>query len=143
MSLLRKQKNKNANGQFTSTRVLALGFLIIILVGAVLLMLPISSANGEFTSPVDAAFTSVSASCVTGLITLDTATHWSTFGHTVIILLIQIGGLGFMTMAVLLSLLIKRSITPKERMLIAASYNLNSYDSMLTLVKRIVFSERL
>ena len=133
-----KTKSNGKQRHFASTRVLALGFITIILIGTLLLSLPISSASGSFTNPLDAAFTSVSASCVTGLITLDTATHWSTFGHVVIILLIQVGGLGFMTMAVLLSILIKRAITPKERMLIAASYNLNSFDSIPTLVKRIV-----
>ena len=124
--------------QFASPRILALGFIAIIIIGTLLLTLPISSANKTVTSPIDACFTAVSASCVTGLTTLDTATHWSTFGHTVILILIQIGGLGFMTMAVLISLIIKKAISPKEQMLIAASYNLNSYIGIRPLVKRIV-----
>lgn len=119
-------------------QLIALGFAALILVGALLLCLPISSRTGEFTSPVDAAFTAVSASCVTGLITVDTATHWNAFGQVVILIMIQIGGLGFMTTAVLLSLIFKRSITPKDRMLVAMSYNLNSYDSISVLIKRIV-----
>lgn len=119
-------------------QLIALGFAALILVGALLLCLPISSRTGKFTPPIDAAFTAVSASCVTGLITVDTATHWNTFGQIVILIMIQIGGLGFMTTAVLLSLLFKRAMTPKDRMLVAMSYNLNSYDSISVLIKRIV-----
>ena len=120
-----------------STQIIALGFLAIIFIGTFLLMLPISSADGTSTSFLDSCFTSVSASCVTGLIVQDTATHWSTFGHVVILFLIQVGGLGFMTMAILMSLLMRRSITPKERMLLAMSYNVDSYDSIIVLVRRI------
>ncbi len=120
-----------------STRIIALGFILIIFIGTLLLMLPVSSRDGSFTNPLDAAFTAVSATCVTGLTVLDTATHWSVFGQVIILIMIQIGGLGFMTIAVLLSLIIRRSITPKERMLIAMSYNLNNYDSIMQLVRRI------
>ncbi len=122
---------------FGTTRIIVIGFLTIILIGTALLMLPISSADGTPTSLLDAMFTVVSSSCVTGLTVVDTATHWSAFGHTVILVLIQIGGLGFMTMAVLLSLLIKRAVTPKERMLLAASYNLDSYESTMQIVRRV------
>ncbi len=129
------QKKKK---KLSSTAVFSIGFLALILVGTVLLTLPFSSADGTFTNPLDAAFTAVSASCVTGLITLDTATAWSTFGHVVIITLIQIGGLGFMTIAMLLSLIIRRNITPQERRLAAMSYNLDEFDSILPLIKRII-----
>ena len=120
------------------TTVLVLGFAALIAVGTLLLMLPISSKSGEFTDPLTAAFTAVSATCVTGLVVVDTGLYWSLFGQIVIIVMIQIGGLGFMTMAVLLSRLVRRRITPKERMLVAMSYNLNSYDSTNQLVKRIL-----
>ena len=70
--------------------VMALGFLAIISLGAILLMLPISSANGEFTSPLTALFTAVSATCVTGLVVVETGLYWSLFGKVVIITLIQI-----------------------------------------------------
>ena len=132
-SPIRKQRRTLGTPQ-----ILALGFLAIILLGTLLLCLPISSSARTFTSPIDAGFTAVSATCVTGLITLDTATHWSTFGHVVILLLIQVGGLGFMTMAVLFSLIVKRAITPKERMIIAMSYNLTSYNRLTPLIKRII-----
>ena len=119
-------------------QLIALGFALLILVGTIILYLPISSSSGRFTSPTDAAFTAVSASCVTGLITVDTATHWNTFGQIVILVMIQIGGIGFMTTAVLLSLIFKKAMTPKDRMFVANSYNLNSYDSISELVKRII-----
>ncbi len=132
-----KKKNPTRR-KISSTAVFSIGFLALILIGTVLLTLPVSSASRTFTNPLNAAFTAVSATCVTGLITVDTATAWSTFGHTVIIVLIQIGGLGFMTVAMLLSLIIRRNITPKERRLAAMSYNLDEFDSVLPLIKRIL-----
>ena len=85
-----------------------IGFALLIVVGALLLMLPAASRERVFTSPVKAFFTSVSATCVTGLTVLPTGAYWSLFGQIVIIVLIQIGGLGFMTLAVMLSVFIKR-----------------------------------
>lgn len=117
---------------------MALGFLAIITVGALLLMLPISSASGEFTSPLTAAFTAVSATCVTGLVVVESGLYWSVFGKCLIILLIQIGGLGFMTMAVLLSVIIRRRLSPRDRVLVAASYGINDYGGINVLVKRIL-----
>lgn len=131
-------RKKTTRTKLSATSVFSLGFLVLILLGTLLLTLPISSASGQFTNPLDAAFTAVSATCVTGLITVDTATAWSSFGHTVIIVLIQIGGLGFMTVAMLLSLVIRRNITPQERRLAAMSYNLDEFDSIMQLVKRIL-----
>lgn len=133
-----KKKKPKGSSKRRATGFLALGIIGIILIGTVLLMLPISSKSRTFTDPLTALFTSVSSTCVTGLVVVDTATHWSMFGQVVIILLIQIGGLGFMTMAVILSLLLRRTVTPKERMLVAMSYNLNNYESMTALIKRIV-----
>jgi len=132
-----KKERYHGNSRRRTTRIIILGFLTVVLVGTLLLCLPISSNRGEFTNPLDAAFTAVSATCVTGLVTLDTATHWSMFGQIVILLMIQIGGLGFMTVAVMLSLLIKRAVTPKERMLVAMSYNIDSYDKTSELMQRI------
>ena len=83
--------------------VLALGFALTILVGALVLMLPVSAADGQITPFLDALFTAASASCVTGLVTVSTAVHWSVFGKCVILLLIQIGGLGFMSVAAIAS----------------------------------------
>lgn len=124
--------------KLSPTQILALGFPLIMLVGTLLLMLPAASAAGTWTPPLSAAFTSVSATCVTGLIVVDTGTYWSTFGHIVILAMVQIGGLGFMTIAVMLSMLIRRRVTPRERMLIAQSYGLASVEDMTALVKRVI-----
>ena len=88
--------HKNNKSPF---RIIILGFLLVILVGSVLLMLPVSSQAGVVTPFLHALFTSTSAVCVTGLVVYDTATYWSSFGQTVIIILIQIGGLGVVTVA--------------------------------------------
>lgn len=132
-----KHKFKLGSSKRRTTGVIAIGFLMIILLGTLLLMLPISSVSRTFTPPLDAAFTAVSATCVTGLITVDTAMHWSLFGQIVILTMIQIGGLGFMSIAVILSLIIKRAVTPRERMLVAMSYNLENYENTSVLLKRI------
>lgn len=118
--------------------VMALGFLTIITIGTILLMLPISSASGQFTSPLTAAFTAVSSTCVTGLVVVESGLFWSSFGKTVIIVLIQIGGLGFMTMAVLLSVIVRRSLSPRDRVLVAASYGITDFGGINKLVKRIL-----
>ena len=120
------------------TGVMSLGFLAVILAGMLLLMLPISSQSRQATDFLTSLFTSVSATCVTGLITVDTGAYWSAFGQAVILIMIQIGGLGFMTVAVLGGLLIGRSLTPRDRMMVAMSYNLNSYESVFELLRKII-----
>lgn len=124
--------------RLSPTQIILLGFAALIAAGTFLLCMPISSADGSFTSPRLAGFTAVSASCVTGLVAVDTGTHWNTFGHVVIITMIQIGGLGFMTMAVMMSLFIKRQITPRERVLVAQSLGLTGFGGTIALVKRIL-----
>lgn len=79
------------------SRLIALSFVILILTGTFLLCLPVSARDGNFTSPLDALFTATSATCVTGLIVADTFTKWSLFGQIVILILIQIGGIGLMS----------------------------------------------
>lgn len=120
------------------TRYMVFGFLAIILLGGVLLSLPVSSNDGTYTPFLKALFTSTSATCVTGLIVYDTYTHWSIFGRTVIICLIQIGGLGFMTFAGLISLLMRRGTGLKERMLMAQSLNLFDVNDVLRMIKTIL-----
>lgn len=105
----------------TSSRVILLGFAIVILGGAFLLMLPISSRDGVVTPFIDALFTSVSATCVTGLIVYDTATYWSVFGQAILLLLIQIGGLGVVTISVILAIISKKRITLTQRSLMQDS----------------------
>ena len=108
-----------------TTRLVALGFALVILAGALLLTLPISSASGQWTSFIDALFTATTSVCVTGLVTVTTATHWSLFGHIVILILIQLGGLGVICCGMAIMMLIGRRMSLKERMLIKESYGLN------------------
>ncbi len=100
-----KRKFKLSTWQF-----LALGYLGVILLGATMLLLPLATAEGEVTTPLGALFTSTSATCVTGLVVYDTATHWTLFGQIVIVCLIQLGGLGFMTVVSTIFRLIGRSM---------------------------------
>ena len=137
--LVRRAKRKYKNRrQLSPTQVILFGFILLIIVGALLLMLPISSADGTSTPFISSLFTSTSATCVTGLVVEDTGTHWSLFGQIVIITLIQIGGLGFMTMAVMMSIFIKRQITPRERLLVAQSLGLTGVGGTVKLVRRIL-----
>lgn len=99
----------------TSFRTIFLGFFCVILVGAILLTLPVSSRAGTFTSFWDALFTSTSAVCVTGLVVHDTATYWSTFGQCVILLLIQIGGMGVVTLTMTIAVISGRKIGLLQR----------------------------
>lgn len=122
--------------KLSPTSVLLLGFFMIILLGGILLILPVSSADGSLTSPVDAFFTATSATCVTGLTTLTTAAHWSLFGKVVIILLIQVGGLGFMSLAMLFSLLLRRKVAPHERAIFAESMNLPDAGGVFRFLKK-------
>lgn len=131
-------RRKGRRPAMHATMVVALGFLIIILTGAVLLTLPISARSGEPTDFLDALFTATSATCVTGLVTVGTATHWSGFGQVVILLLIQIGGLGFMSLASIASFLTRRTITLRERMVMSAGLNLTENAGIVRLTRRVL-----
>mgnify|MGYP000914501058 CR=1 FL=1 len=124
--------------KLTPAQILILGFFLVITAGALLLMLPVSSAEGEFTPPNTAFFTATSATCVTGLITVDTGIYWSGFGRAVILLLIQIGGLGFMSMAMMFSMLLKRRVSPMERVVFVQSMNLFSGERMFSFIKKML-----
>ncbi len=117
--------------------ILIYGFAAFIAAGTILLILPVSSNNGEFTSPVNALFTATSAVCVTGLTVLDTGTYWSTFGQAVILVLIQIGGLGYMTMSTLILLVIGRRITLQERLRIKETMGVPTLGGLVRLVRTI------
>lgn len=110
--------------RISPAQVLALGFLIMILVGAGLLSLPIASTTGVRTPYLDALFTATSATCVTGLVVYDTYTHWSMFGQVVLMILIQIGGMGFITIALLIRMLSRRKIGLRQRFLMQESVGL-------------------
>lgn len=119
-------------------RILMSGFAAIIFIGAWLLMLPAASSTGESTRFIDALFTSTSATCVTGLVVFDTGDHFSTFGEMVILALIQIGGLGFMTMATLFTFFLKRRISLRERLILQEALNQSSIEGIVRLVRKVV-----
>ncbi len=114
---------------------IAIVFAIIIIIGTVLLSLPVSSRTGEGHSVLDALFTATSATCVTGLVPGDTYTMWSDFGQVVILLLIELGGLGFMSVASLMMLLLRKKAGLKQRMLIAQALSLDDMQSVWKLQK--------
>lgn len=124
--------------KITPTQMIVSGFAVMIIVGALLLNLSIASRNGQPVGFINAIFTATSSVCVTGLVVVDTGTHWTIFGQIVILLLIQIGGLGFMTMSTLLALLLGRRITLKERLLIQESLNQFDLEGLVKLTKNII-----
>ena len=118
--------------------VLIVGFAVMIAIGTVVLMLPVSSADGSWTEPIVALFTATSAVCVTGLVVVDTGTFWSPFGHVVIALLIQAGGFGFMASSTLLLLLVVRRRTRlRDRVLVQETMGRGELGDATGLVKRI------
>lgn len=117
MAIVTKGKPKPQRKAAPPVRLIVASFALVILLGTLLLVLPASSSSGNFTSPLDALFTATSATCVTGLSVVDTTAHWSTFGHAVILLLIQIGGLGLSTFAIGFSLLVHRRLGIRELVL--------------------------
>ncbi|HWL23822.1 MAG TPA: TrkH family potassium uptake protein [Ureibacillus sp.] len=119
-------------------KVLVLGFATVILIGAFLLTLPIATEDGKGLSFLNALFTATSATCVTGLVVVDTGDTFSLFGELVILILIQIGGLGFMTFATFLFLLLGKKISLKERLLLKEAFNNVSITGLVRLVKRIL-----
>ena len=124
--------------RLTYTQIITFSFLLVILAGALLLCLPISSAQREWTPFLDSFFTATSATCVTGLVVVDTFTHWSFFGQLVILLLIQIGGLGFMTVMTMFAIFMHRRISlHKRRLLMQASGNLQ-LNGVTTLIRKII-----
>ncbi|MDD3369483.1 MAG: TrkH family potassium uptake protein [Lachnospiraceae bacterium] len=122
---------------FTQTQLISVSFLLVILVGTFLLMLPVSSRAGEWTSFLDSLFTSTSATCVTGLIVFDTYTHWSLFGQCVILLLIQIGGLGGMTLITLFVMVLRKRISLQSRKLMMQSAGIMDNANVLIILKQI------
>ena len=129
---------KTAKNKLNPPKILVLGFATIILIGAFLLTLPIATENGEGLSFLNALFTATSATCVTGLVVVDTGDTFSTFGELVILFLIQIGGLGFMTFATLLFLLLGKKISLKERLLLKEAFNNITISGLVRLVRRIL-----
>jgi len=115
-----------------------LSFLAMIFVGSLLLSLPVSSANGVPVPYLDALFTATTATCVTGLVTVPTVTTWSVFGQAVILVLIQVGGLGVITIMSALMLLLHKRMGIGDRLLLQDAFNLNSLSGIVRFVKRVL-----
>ncbi len=129
---------KKKRSTLSTVQIIMLGFLITILVGSILLALPISAADGLAVSYMDALFTATTATCVTGLVTLPTVTTWSIFGQVVILLLIQIGGLGIITIASGIMIALNKKINIKDRLLIQDAFNLNTMSGLVRFVKKVI-----
>lgn len=130
----RKKKRKI----YTTTRMIALGFFCAIVVGTILLSLPIASKNGHSAPFMDTLFVTTSATCVTGLSTVVMAEQWSIFGQIVLLILIQLGGLGIVTFTTLILLMLGKRISLRDRMLIQEAYNLDRLEGMVRITKRVV-----
>ena len=127
----------------TTTQIIMLSFLAVIFLGSLLLSLPISSADGEAVSYLDALFTATTATCVTGLVTLTTASTWSVFGQAVILVLIQVGGLGVVTIMSSLMILLQKRMGIGDRLLLQDAFNLNSLSGIVRFVKRVILGTAL
>ncbi len=124
--------------RFTPSQVLVSGFAALILVGTFLLWLPISAEPGHRTSFIDALFTATSAVCVTGLVVVDTAQHFSAFGEAVVLLLIQAGGLGIMTLSALMLLLMGKRVSLRDRLLMQEALGSFSIAGVVRLTRNII-----
>lgn len=124
--------------QLSATKIMALGFAAIILLGALLLSTPAAARDGVSCGFLPALFTATSATCVTGLVLFDTWSQWSGFGQTVIICLIEIGGLGFMSIATLFVFLFRRKVSLKQRLVIAQALSASDMEGVVRLQKTVI-----
>lgn len=124
----------------SSSRIIMFGFLSLIIAGTLLLMLPISSKNGTITPFLDCLFTATSSSCVTGLIVQDTATHWSLFGQIVILVMIQIGGMGIITMSILVAMMSGKRVNLMQRSTMQESISAHKVGGILNLSKFLIIT---
>ena len=132
-------KKKWYKQRFSTTQIIALVFAGIILLGATLLTLPVASRSGISCGFFPALFTATSATCVTGLVLFDTWSQWSGFGQTVILLLIEVGGLGFMSAAAIVIFLLRRKVGLKQRMVMAQAMSVNDMQGVVRLQKLVIF----
>lgn len=123
--------------RLTPPKILSLGFVLLIAAGTLLLYLPAASTGGHI-SFIDALFMATSATCVTGLAVIDPGTHLTVFGQVVLLVLFQFGGLGFVTMATLITLVLNKRISLKERLLLQESMNQNSMQGIVKLIRRVL-----
>ncbi len=123
----------------STTHIIMLSFLGVILLGSILLALPISAADGKGVSYADALFTATTATCVTGLVTLPTVTTWSIFGQIVILVLIQVGGLGVITVMSAFMVFLHRKMGLGDRVLIQDAFNLNTLSGLASFIKKVLW----
>ncbi len=138
MSPKKERLDLKKKRELSTAQIIALGFLIAILAGSVILCLPICSAQGTWTPYIDALFTSASSVCVTGMTVLNTATYWSLFGQVVILLLIQCGGLGIITFVTFIMVLVGRKVSLSDRLLLEDAFNLNTLRGLLRFLKKVL-----
>lgn len=129
---------KNVTKALTPSRVLVTGFILLIAVGTLLLKLPIAVTKGVHLSFIDALFTATSALCVTGLTVVDTGTTFSLFGQVVIMTLVFVGGIGFMTVATLIYMVLGKRISFRERLILQEAMNANSMEGIVRIIRRII-----
>lgn len=122
----------------STTRIIMLSFLAVIFIGSILLSLPVSTADGKGVAYIDALFTATTATCVTGLVTLPTVSSWSVFGQAVLLALIQIGGLGVITIISGFMIAVHKRIGLSDRLLIQDAFNLNSLSGIVVFVRRVI-----
>lgn len=122
----------------STSQMIMLSFLLCITVGSILLSLPVSSADRQAVPFIDALFTATTSTCVTGLVTVTTATQWSTFGHIVILCLIQIGGLGLITILSGIMIMLRKRMGLADRLLLQDAFNLNSLSGLVKFVKKVI-----
>lgn len=130
------EQKKWVRKRMTHVQTIALGFFLVILTGTLLLMLPVSARDGRMTSFLDSFFTAVSATCVTGLVVVDTFSHWSWTGQAIILLLVQIGGMGFMTIGVVFFTFFRKKISLNERGILQESMNVAKIGGIVRLARR-------
>ena len=124
--------------KLNTTQLILLSFLVVILVGSILLSLPISTQTGESVPYIDALFTATTATCVTGLVTVPTYSTWSVFGQVVILILIQVGGLGVITVLSGITIALHRKMKLGDSRLISDAFNLNSLEGLGAFIKKVI-----
>lgn len=129
---------KKSRFTITTTHYILLSFLMAILAGSILLTLPISSAIGQTTPFIDALFTATTATCVTGLVVVPTVSAWSLFGQIVILILIQIGGLGIITIMASITVFLNKKMGLSDRVLLQDAFNLNTLSGLDVFVKKVI-----
>lgn len=136
-SQVKKNIKNEKKKSISTTKKIILGFLLVILVGTILLSLPISNVGGR-VDVLTALFTATTSVCVTGLVVVDTFAYWTLFGKVVILILIQIGGMGIIAIICGMMLMLHKKVNLKERMIIQDAYNLNNLQGVIKFVKKII-----